>query len=181
MVYEVLTMLKKVFNKIIAAPIKKHALGCCGSKVSLGSGLQMYGSKNIFIGNNVSINNNALFMCTRAKVVIGDDVMFGPNVTVITGTHRTDIVGRIMITVGNDEKLPENDKEVVFEGDNWIGARAVILRGVTVGRGSIVAAGSIVTKDVPSYSIVGGIPAQVIKMRFDEETLEEHIRLIQER
>ena len=95
----------------------------------------------------------------------GDDVMFGPGVTVITGDHRTDILDRPMITVTDSEKSPDNDKDVVFEGDNWVGANAIILKGVTVGKGSVVSAGAVVTHDVPPYAIVGGVPAKVIRMR----------------
>ena len=99
-------------------------------------------------------------------------------VTVITGGHRTDIVGRYMITVKDNEKRPEDDRDIIFEGDNWIGANSTILRGVTVGEGSIIAAGAVVTKDVPPYSIVGGVPAKVIKMRFTEEQIVEHKKLL---
>ena len=66
------------------------------------------------------------------------------------------------------EKLPENDQDVVFEGDNWIGANVTILKGVTIGEGAVIAAGSVVNKVVPSYSVVGGVPARVIRMRFTE-------------
>ncbi|MPM42496.1 2,3,4,5-tetrahydropyridine-2,6-dicarboxylate N-acetyltransferase [bioreactor metagenome] len=117
-------------------------------------------------------------MCTRAAVLIGDHVMFGPNVTVITGSHRTDIVGRYMSTIGNDEKLPDNDSPIVFEGDNWVATGATILKGVTIGYGSIVAAGAIVTNDVPPFCVVGGVPAKIIKMRFREDVLKEHVRIL---
>lgn len=83
--------------------------------------------------------------------------MFGSNVTIITGNHRTDIIGKTMISVTINEKLPENDENVVINDDVWIGANAIILKGVTIGKGSVVGAGSVVTKDVPKYSIVGGI------------------------
>ena len=82
--------------------------------------------------------------------------MFGPNCSIITGDHRIDIVGKYMQEVTVAEKKPENDMPVVIEGDNWIGANALILKGVTVGKGAVVAAGSVVTHNVPSYSIVGG-------------------------
>ncbi|MBR2022007.1 MAG: CatB-related O-acetyltransferase [Clostridia bacterium] len=139
----------------------------------------MSGSKNVFLGNNVSIGEDARFMCTRARIIMGDNIMFGPGVTCITGGHRMDVVGKPMISVTNEEKRPEDDRDIVLEGDNWIGANVTILRGVTVGEGSVIAAGAVVTKDVPPYSIVGGVPAKVIKMRFSEEELAEHKRLLQ--
>ena len=71
-------------------------------------------------------------------------------------------------------KLPENDEDVIFEGDNWIGMNVTILKGVTIGRGCIVAAGAVVNKSTPPYSIVGGIPAKVLKMRFTPEQIEKH-------
>ena len=72
-----------------------------------------------------------------------------------------------MACVTDDEKLPENDLDVVFEGDNWIGASAIILKGVTIGKGSVIAAGSVVTKSIEPYTIVGGVPAKTIKKRFE--------------
>ena len=140
----------------------------------------MNAPNNIFCGNDISIGSDSLFMCTRARITIGDHVMFGPKVTVITGSHRTDIVGKYMKSVTEAEKRPEDDLDVLLEGDNWIGANVTILKGVTIGRGAVVAAGAVVTKDVPPYSIVGGVPAKVIKMRFDEETIEKHESLLKE-
>ena len=94
--------------------------------------------------------------------------MTGPRVTMITGGHRYDIKERPMKSIGNEEKLPENDLDIILEGDNWIGANATILKGVTVGQGAVIAAGAVVTKDVLPYSIVAGVPAKMIKMRFEE-------------
>lgn len=86
-----------------------------------------------------------------------------------------------MTTVTNAEKRPEDDRDIVFEGDNWIGANATILRGVTVGRGAIIAAGAVVTKDVPPYSVCGGVPARCLKMRFDADTLQKHINVLKQK
>lgn len=72
------------------------------------------------------------------------------------------------------EKLPENDAPVVIEDDVWIGANVTILKGVTIGRGSVVAAGVVVTKSCPPYSIIGGVPAKVLKMRFTPEEIVKH-------
>ena len=72
-----------------------------------------------------------------------------------------------MNSITNEEKVPENDLPITLEGDNWIGARAILLKGITVGTGAVVAAGAVVTQDVPPYTIVDGIPARVIRHRFD--------------
>ena len=92
--------------------------------------------------------------------------MFGPRVTVITGDHRIDVPGKPMIAV--TEKLAENDQDVVFEGDNWIGANVTILKGVTIGEGAVVAAGAVVTRSIDKYSIWGGIPARKLRDRFQD-------------
>ena len=102
---------------------------------------------------------------------IGNDVMLGPNVTIITGDHRIDISGRSMISLTDKDKLPENDQDVVLDGDNWIGANATILKGVRIGYGAVIAAGALVKHDVPPFSIWGGVPAKQLKMRFTEEEI----------
>lgn len=155
-------------------PCKKSMFKTCGKNVVVGKNSSIT-YKNVSVGNNVSIGKNAEFMCTRDQIKIGDHVVFGPHVFMITGGHRTDIKGRYMDEITNDEKRPEDDRGIVLEGDNWIGANAVILKGVTVGKGAVVAAGAVVTKDVPAYSIVGVVPAKVIKMRFnDEKSIIDH-------
>lgn len=64
-----------------------------------------------------------------------------------------------MYSIGDDEKLPENDMDITIENDVWIGANVTILKGVTIREGSVIAAGAVVTKDVESYSIYGGVPS----------------------
>ena len=98
--------------------------------------------------------------------------MFGPGVTVIGGGHNTGVVGEFMKTVR--VKTGSEDLGVVIEDDVWVGARAIILRGVTVGRGAIVGAGSLVNKSVPPYAVVGGNPARVLRFRWDVETILRH-------
>lgn len=105
------------------------------------------GGDEIRIGRNVFINQNCTFY-DLAGLHIADDVMIGPNVSIITSGHPLDPAQRRSITTG---------KRIVIERNVWIAAGATIIGGVTVGENSVIAAGSIVTKDVPPNSLVGEI------------------------
>lgn len=88
------------------------------------------------------------------------------------------MIGKCIIDITDDEKLPENDLPVIIEDDVWCGANVTILKGVTIGRGSVVAAGAVVTKSFPPYSIIGGVPAKLLKMRFTPEEIEQHEKML---
>lgn len=100
-----------------------------------------------------------------AHTTIGRNVMMGPEVIVLTQSHRHDDTERPMRLQGYEHK------PVVIDDDVWIGTRAIILPGVHIGRGVIVGAGAVVTKSVPDFSIVGGVPAKIIKNRKVKEEL----------
>jgi acetyltransferase-like isoleucine patch superfamily enzyme len=136
----------------------------------------LYSYKNVSVGNNVNLGYRPILMADLSKIQIGNHVMFGPEVVVIGGGHNMSVVGKPMISV--HEKTGNEDLGVVIEDDVWIGARAIILRGVRVGRGSVVAAAAVVTKSVPPYAIVGGNPAQVIRFRWNVETILAHERVL---
>jgi acetyltransferase-like isoleucine patch superfamily enzyme len=156
--------LSAAFWRLAVMPAKKLMFRECGSNVVVLSGGR-FTYENVSLGNHVSIGRGATFMCTRAQIHVGDHVMFGPHVFLTTGGHRTDLADRFMDEVTDDQKLPENDQDIVLEGDNWIGAGAIILKGVTIGKGAVVGAGAVVTKDVRPYAIVGGVPATIIGQR----------------
>lgn len=145
----------------------------CGCNVAVGHYCDFIPS-HIHCGNHVHIGPHASFMASIAHIYIGNYVVFGPNVTIRGGDHRTDVIGKHIIEISESEKLPENDKDVNIEDGVWIGCNVTILKGVRIGRGAVVAAGAVVTKDVPQYSIVGGNPAKVIKYRFTPEEIERH-------
>lgn len=100
------------------------------------------------------------------KVTLGRYVMFGPRVMIVGDDHVFDRAGVPTIFAGRPELRP-----TLIEDDAWVGAGCVIMAGVTIGRGSIVAAGAVVTKDIPPFEIHGGVPAKKIRDRFgsDEE------------
>lgn len=175
--FDIRLFVKRVYNKIYI-PIFKKKMIHCGSNVTFSPVNSVFTYESMYVGNNVSIGYHADFVATRSKIIIGDHVVFGPHVSIRGGDHRFDIPGRYIDSIKDEDKLPQNDADVVFEGDNWIGMNVTILKGVTIGFGSIVAAGSVVTKSIPSYSIAGGVPARVLKQRFSEHSIAEHEKSI---
>lgn len=143
-----------------------------GRNVHVQSSVVIYSPKKICrFGDNVGIGH---FCVLNTDVVFGNDVMLAAHVGLIArDAHRTDIVGTTMF------EGPRGDSGLVtVEDDVWIGYGAIVLSGVTIGRGAVVAAGSLVTKDVPAYAFVMGMPARVVKQRFSQEQIAEHERLL---
>ncbi len=127
----------------------------------------------------VSIGPGATIYAAGAKLIIKKHVITGPNLTVITGDHKY-IPGRWIDSVKANEKEDFYDQDVTIEEDVWIGANVTILKGVTVGRSSIIAAGALVIKDVPPYSIVASVPARVVKMKWDEKDIKKQEQFIEQ-
>ena len=137
----------------------------------------IYTLENISVGNDVSIGLGAVLMAANSQITIGNKVMFGPGVMIIGGNHNTGVVGQYMYDVKT--KRPQDDQDVTIEDDVWIGAGSIILKGVTVHRGAVVAAGAVVTEDVPPYAVVGGVPARIISRRFaDMDSIQRHERAL---
>ncbi|WP_294964464.1 sugar O-acetyltransferase [uncultured Flavobacterium sp.] len=112
------------------------------------------GGQQTSVGRNVFINQNCTFY-DLGGLTIGDDVMIGPNVNIITSGHPIEPSQRHSVTIG---------KPIVVQRNVWIAAGATIIGGVTIGENSVIAAGSVVTKDVPSNVVVAGNPAKVIRL-----------------
>lgn len=145
-----------------------------GSNFRIESPYNIAGHKNITFGDSTYIGPNAVIYSTGAKLNVDSHFISGPGLTIITGDHRIDLVGKYIDEVRGGDKLPENDENVTIGEDVWCGANVTILKGVNIGRGAVIAAGSVVTKDVEPYAIVGGVPAKTIKMRFTQEQIIEH-------
>lgn len=148
----------------------KHAQLPSCMTVGRDSVLELSGIFSIFSGSSVSIrrgarleigsgfiNNNASIICSK-RIVIGNGVAIGPNVVIRDSDDHTILNGT------------RSNTEPVSIGDHvWIGQRVIILKGVNIGEGAIIAAGAVVTRDVPAHALVGGVPARIIKENVEWE------------
>lgn len=176
----------RVIKRAVYRIIQKHRarkLSDCGTDVRINRGCTLIG--DIHVGSHVVIGEGNYYVSAKAGLYIHDYVMFGPNVTVYTGDHKTDVIGKHLIEVRDADKAQEPDKwdqDVVIKAGAWIGTRAIILKGVTIGQGAVIGAGAVVAKDVPPYSIYVGTPLSYkIKQRFTEEQILAHETRLRER
>ena len=108
--------------------------------------------KHITIGKNVFINFDCTFLALGG-ITIEDDVLIGPKVSLITENHP----------LNPEERKGLTAKSILIKKNEWIGANATILAGVRIGRGAIIGAGAVVTHDAPSFTVLAGVPAKVIR------------------
>lgn len=152
-----------------------------GKNVRIGVGVVIHGGGNVRLGDDVSIMDGAVLEAVSGRLTIGNeasinrrvcldasnggvidlgnDVLIGPNVVIRAANHEF-----------NDPSIPirlqgHRAGKIMVQEDVWVGANAVILAGVQIGKSSVVGAGAVVTRDVPSFSVVGGVPAVVIGSR----------------
>lgn len=163
-------VLRAVFpGRLAASGVNLFALG--GLSLSEGGRLRL-GKGNVFrggydveaAGGSIEIGNGNYFN-KNVKFVSFSRIRIGDNCLVADGVHFYDHDHRV-----DDPRRPIREQGYVASpismgNDVWIGARAIVLKGVTIGDGAVVAAGSVVTQDVPPYSVVGGVPAKVLKYR----------------
>jgi acetyltransferase-like isoleucine patch superfamily enzyme len=180
-------MSKKIFKMIVKSErlfefIKdkfygffiKKSMGSCGKNVTIKPSTSIFcGIENFYFADDVNIARYALIYSTIAKVYIEEKVVIAPYLKIITGNHRFDKIGHFVFDA-DYEKSADDDKDVIIERDCWFGINVTILSGVNIGRGTIIAAGALVTKSCPPYSIIGGSPARILKYRFTIDQILEH-------
>ena len=154
----------------------KSQFASCGDNVSFSADCIFNSPGTIYLGNNIQLGSGAFLSAINTFIRIGNKVMFGPQVALIAGNHNTSVIGAFMLDV--KDKCQADDQPIIIEDDVWIGFRTTVLKGVTIGRGSIVAAGAVVTNNVPRYAIVAGVPARVIQMRWSEAEIAQHEKML---
>jgi maltose O-acetyltransferase len=131
----------------------------CGQNVVVKRGAYFGTGKDLRIGDGSQIGENAR---VEHDTIIGSHVMMGLEVIALSTRHAHDRIDVPLIDQGYEPRTP-----VSIGNDVWIGARVILLPGVHIGDHSIVAAGAVVTRDVPPWSVVGGVPARILKSRLD--------------
>jgi acetyltransferase-like isoleucine patch superfamily enzyme len=162
--------LKKIRMSFLLA--FSHKVIACGKGSYIGQRVRIR-SNSVSIGYHSFIGPEC-WLASRAD--IGNWVMLAGRVALVGGDHKPECLGTPMIEAGRGVNHP-----IRIHDDVWIGHGAIIHHGVTIGEGAIVAAGAVVTKDVPAYTIVGGVPATVIRERFTREDIERHREALQRR
>lgn len=153
--------------------IRKSKFGYCADNVILTPPLLLGNAKNIYLYENTCLASNSFISAINAKFIVKKNTCIGERLTVHTGDHAM-LVGRFCSSITETDKPKGYDEDVIVESDVWIGCNVTLLSGVHIGRGSIIAAGAVVVKDVLPYSIVGGVPARFIKFKWSIEQILEH-------
>jgi acetyltransferase-like isoleucine patch superfamily enzyme len=146
--------LGKIFNFLRVSTLKGIITIGKGNVIQTGF---RFGFKDVVvIGDNCQINENTYIQSAK----IGNDVLIAQNVAILAVTHKFDSREIPIKRQGSTKPAP-----VIIDDDVWIGRNVVVMPGLTLGKGCIIGTGAVVTKDVPPYAIVGGVPAKIIKYR----------------
>lgn len=173
------SMVPPPIQRIVRAALRKIAVGGnvrLGSDVRVGRGAVVSAPHRLAIGDNVSIGPHSI---VQVDGEIGDWVLIGMHVQIVgRNDHAIDEVGiPIRMATRVADRAAEPSDAVHIGKDVWIGASSVVLSGVSIGVGSIIGAGSVVTKDIPAFSIAVGSPARVVGQRFaNDEERDSHLR-----
>lgn len=144
------------------------------------------GAKNIFSPNYVHVGRGTYGILNvrqsnyTAHLNIGNYCSIAPDVVfILNSEHPLNTISTypFKVIIMGEESEAGTKGDIRIEDDVWIGERAVILSGVTIGQGAVIAAGAVVTKDVPPYAIVGGVPAKLIRYRFNAELIQELLKI----
>lgn len=171
------TGLHVLYNTYIAS-LDRSKFGYCADDVYLCPPLTFSNPKNVFLYKHTNLKN-AIIFSNNAKFIMEPYADVGEGLRVSTGNHAME-VGKMHNTIRDEEKPNGLDKDIIIESDAWLGRNVTLLSGVRVGRGSVVGAGAVVTKDIPPYTVCVGVPAKPIKFKWSIEEILRHENLLYE-
>src|SRR3989344_188442 len=154
---KIFSILHKWYTKIISARLGAYGKGCYFIAFS-----KFFIPQNIFLGENVFINQQCIIAADE-KITIGDNVNIGFRCMLLTSNYE-------LYPNPISNRRTRYYEPIIIEKNVWLGAGAIILPGIKVGEGSVVAAGAVVTKDVPPYTLVGEVPARIIRKMDIQDT-----------
>ena len=169
---KMLKYLKLIFSKVFWFQLRQSIalfftdnvygiknLGACGEKTNVRPSASLAYAENIFLGKNVHIQRHVyIWAGPHSQIFIGDNTIIGPGSFITSDNHG----------VKKDQLIRDQhgaEKSIQIGSDVWMGAYSIVLPGVQIGDGAVIAAGSVVTKNVENYSIVGGVPAKQLGER----------------
>jgi acetyltransferase-like isoleucine patch superfamily enzyme len=154
------SLVELIRTQAVEHTLQRQKLGGIGAGTSIPGSVRFEYAEHVEIGARVSVGPSVrLWASPNARIRIADETLIGPNVTIVTANHTFALRE---VSVG---RQPQEERDVRIGRWVWIGAHAVILPGVEIGEGAIVAAGAVVNRDVPPNTIVGGVPARAIGVR----------------
>ena len=151
----------------------KKKFGFCGENVVFTPPMMLINTKNIFLHDYVGIGANAFISALNAKFICKGHCAIAENFTVHVGNHAR-LLQKFITDINESNKPIGYDKDVIVEEDVWIGCNVTLLAGVHIGRGCTVAAGAVVTKSMPPYCVIGGVPAKPIKFKWTIDEIIQH-------
>ena len=173
LVLDIVKRLKLIISNLSNTHVLRTEFGMIGSNCTLEYPCHVESPSNVEIEENVNIRYGLQIINSKTEhVVIKRNTTLAPNVTIVTNNHVPTVGVPIFLLTSSH--VNDKSTDVVIEEDCWVGTGAKLLSGSRLGRGCIVGAGSIVTKEVPPYAVVAGIPAKIIAARFTKEQILEH-------
>ncbi len=136
-----------------------HLLGACGKNLKLGPGAHIRNPSLVSIGNDCYLGEDVQLYAWGEKITLGNNVLIAAGARLISRNHAFENMDAPISSQGYV------NEPIVIEDDVWIGFNVIVLAGIRIGKGSIIGANSVVTKDVEPYSIMGGTPARLIRQR----------------
>lgn len=167
----IINFISRLDNRLQGS-ILKSGLGYCGKNVVLHKPNICSNPGNMYLYDNTSIMKNWIVLSDTGRFIMKEHSIASTNLVVITGNHNRVIDHTLQDSIAN--RLADEEKDVICEEEVWLGSNVVLLPGVTIGRGATVAAGSVVNRDLPPYSLCAGVPAKVKKMYWTKEQILNH-------
>jgi len=181
---KVILRIKAILRRFLwgfSSSFRQKQFGQVGTCSIIPKDIEVSNPSNIYISDHVSLGGGCILYATNARITIERYFVSANGFKVSTGEHERRI-GRFLSSITETEKDYNKglDKEVIIKEDVWAGFNVIVLSGTVIGRGCTIAAGSVVVKSLPPYSICGGVPAKFIKFYWDMNQIIEHEKLLYE-